>query len=93
MRVKLGSVTFLKAAGSGYGIGLSADGHRVEFLGDWRTLSGFVEALDNQEIVHVEVETWQVIALDGELRLPLTDTALTERHAFLQSALGHSPGE
>ena len=39
MCIKLGSVAFLKAAGGGYGIGLSDDGHRVEFLGDWRALA------------------------------------------------------
>ena len=31
MRVKLGSVAFLTAAGSGYGIGLDDTGRRVEF--------------------------------------------------------------
>jgi len=38
VRVKLGSVAFLKAAGGGYGIGLDDDGHLIEFLGDWREL-------------------------------------------------------
>jgi hypothetical protein len=38
MRPKLGSIAFLKAAGSGYGIGLDDDGHLIEFLGDWRQL-------------------------------------------------------
>ena len=39
MHVKVGSVAFLRAAGSGYGIGLDDDGHRVEFLGEWRALA------------------------------------------------------
>lgn len=43
MRVKLGSIAFLEAAGSGYGIGLDDDGHLIEFIGDWRAL-GELEA-------------------------------------------------
>jgi hypothetical protein len=87
MRVKLGSVAFLKAAGSGYGIGLDDDGHRVEFLGDWRDLADLQAALDGPEPVYVEVEDWQVLAVDDELRLPLPAEAMAERAAFIRSAL------
>lgn len=38
VRVKVGSVAFLTAAGSGYGIGLDDAGRRIEFIGDWRDL-------------------------------------------------------
>jgi hypothetical protein len=37
--VKVGSVALLAAAGSGYGIGLTDDGHLVEALGDWAALT------------------------------------------------------
>jgi hypothetical protein len=55
-------VAFLKAAGSGYGIGLSDQGHRVEFLADWRYLAELRPSLGAQDAVHVEVEEWQVLA-------------------------------
>jgi hypothetical protein len=56
MRVKLGSVAFLKAAGSGYGMGLDEDGHLIEFLGDWRALLALEDALDGPEPIYLEVE-------------------------------------
>jgi hypothetical protein len=86
MRIKVGSVAFLKAAGTGYGIGLDADGHRVEFIGDWRELADLPDPT-GPEPVHVELENWQVLAVDGELRLPLNREALAERARFLRSAL------
>lgn len=87
MRVKLGSVAFLTAAGSGYGIGLSDDGRSVEFLGDWRSLADLQPALDGPDPVYIEVDDWQVLAVDDELKLPLTHEALEERARFLRSAL------
>jgi hypothetical protein len=81
MRVKLGSVGYLKAAGSGYGIGLDDDGHRVEFLGDRRALALATPG------EYLEVEDWQVLAVDDELRLPLSRLAMAERMAFLRSAI------
>jgi hypothetical protein len=86
MRIKVGSVAFLAAAGSGYGIGLDADGHRVEFLGDWRTLAALPDPT-GPDPVHVELENWQVLAVDGQLRLPLNRAAMAERARFLRSAL------
>jgi hypothetical protein len=91
MRVKVGSVAFLKAAGSGYGIGLTDDGHRVEFLGDWSALAAIRARLDEGEAIHVEVEGWQVLAVDDEMRLPLPREAMAERARFLRSALDRLP--
>lgn len=88
--MKLGSVAFLKAAGSGYGIGLDDGGHRVEFMGDWRMLSSLQDA---PEPVYVEVEDWQVLAVDGELRLTLSREIMAERAAFLRSALARTESE
>jgi hypothetical protein len=91
MRIKLGSVAFLAAAGSGYGIGLDDDGHRVEFLGDWRALEPLQRAVEAQEPTYVDVETWQVLAVDDELRLPLTHEAMLERARFIRSAMRRLP--
>jgi hypothetical protein len=87
VRVKVGSVAFLRAAGSGYGIGLTDDGHSVEFLGDWRDLSDLRSALDGHDPVYLEVEEWQVLAIDDELRFPLPREGMAERARFLRSAL------
>jgi hypothetical protein len=91
MRIKVGSVAFLRAAGSGYGIGLDMDGHRVEFLGDWRDLAALQPALDRREPVYLDIDDWQVLAVDDELRLPLPAEALAERARFIQSALNRLP--
>jgi hypothetical protein len=87
MRVKVGSVAFLKAAGSGYGIGLDDDGHRVEFIGDWRTLAELDGALGSPDPVYLEIDDWQVVAIDDDLRLPLPREAMLERARFIRSAL------
>lgn len=92
MRVKIGSVAFLKAAGSGYAIGLTDDGHRVEFLGDWSALAGLQERLDAGEATYVDIDDWQVIALDDDLRIPMTREGMEERAAFIRSALGAGRG-
>jgi hypothetical protein len=92
MRVKVGSVAFLKAAGSGYGIGLTDDGHRVEFLGDWRDLADLQTALAAPEPVYLEISDWQLVAVDDELRIPLTTEAMAERARFIRSALGATDG-
>jgi hypothetical protein len=39
MRLKLGSIGYLKAAERGYGIGLDDYGRRIEFLGDRQMLA------------------------------------------------------
>ena len=77
----------MPAAGSGYLIGLDDEGHGIEALGDWRMLAPLRDALDGDEAVYVEVEEWQVLAVDDELRLPLNREAMRERAAFLSSAL------
>jgi hypothetical protein len=81
MRVKLGSVGYLKAAERGYGIGLDDYGRRIEFLGDRQVLA--LAPLGE----YIEVTDQQVLAIDDELRLPLSRLALAERAAFLRSAL------
>lgn len=81
MRIKLGSVAYLRAANSGYGIGLDDEGHRVEFLGDRHALA--LAPLGE----YLEVEDWQVLAVDEELRLPLTRLAMAQRTAFIRAAL------
>lgn len=88
MQVKVGSVAFLPAAGSGYGIGLDDDGHRIEWMGDWRMMAAMTEPLAAGEPVYADLEGWQVIAVDGELRVDLGREAMAERAAFLRSALG-----
>jgi len=87
VRVKIGAVADLPLAGSGYGIGLDPDGHRVEFLGDWRAMRDMRDGLDGPEPVYAHVESWQVLAVDGELRVDLSREAMVERAAFLRSAL------
>ena len=86
MRVKLGSVAYLKAAGKGYLIGLDDEGHLVEALGEWSVLEPLRELLDGDEPVYLEVEDWQVLAVDEELILLLSREAMAERAAFLGSA-------
>jgi hypothetical protein len=81
MRIKLGSVAYLRAANSGYGIGLDHEGHRVEFLGDRHVLA--LATLGEP----IDVEDWQVLAVDEELRLPLTRLAMAQRTAFIRAAL------
>jgi hypothetical protein len=88
MRVKVGSVAFLKAAGGGYGIGLNDDGHLIEFLGDWRALEALQDALVSPEPVYLEVEDWAIIAVDDQVRIPLTREGMAERARFVRSALG-----
>jgi hypothetical protein len=87
MRVKVGSVSFLRAAGSGYGIGLDDDGHLIEFLGDWRELAELGSVLGGPRPTYIEVDDWQVLAIDEELRLPLTPEGLVERAHFIRAAL------
>ncbi len=87
VRVKIGAVADLPLDGSGYGIGLDPDGHRVEFLGDWRAMRDLRDALAGPEPVYAHVESWQVLAVDGELRLDLAPDAMLERAAFLRAAL------
>ena len=80
MRVKLGSVGYLKAADRGYGIGLDDDGRRIEFLGDRQALA--LAPVGE----YIEVADFQVLAVDDELRLPLSRLAMAERDAFLRAA-------
>jgi hypothetical protein len=87
MRIKVGSVAFLKAAGSGFLVGLTDDGHRVEALGDWRALAPLRDRLEAPDPVYIDVDEWQVLAVDDELRLPLNREAMEERARFLRSAL------
>lgn len=92
LRVKVGSVAFLNSAGSGYGIGLDNTGRRIEFIGDWRALADLESRLGT-EAVYVEVETWQVIAVNEEVRLDLGHQAMGERAAFLRVALARLGAE
>ena len=81
MKIRLGSVAYLRAANSGYGIGLDADGRRIEFLGDRKVLALAPLGED------IDVEEWQVLAVDDELRLPLSRLAMAQRTAFVRAAL------
>jgi hypothetical protein len=87
VRVKLGSVAYLKAAGRGYLIGLDDNGHLVEALGEWSVLEPLRELLGGDEPAYLEVEDWQVLAIDEELTLLLSREAMAERAAFLRSGL------
>jgi hypothetical protein len=71
----------LKAANAGYAIGLDEDGHRVEFLDDRHMIA--LAPIGEW----MQVEDWQVLAVDDELRLPLSRLAMDERAAFRRSAL------
>lgn len=42
--------------------------------------------------MYVEVESWQVIAVNEEVRLDLGRAAMAERAAFLRSALAKPDG-
>jgi hypothetical protein len=88
VRVKVGSVAFLTAAASGYGIGLTDDGHLLEWIGPWDALAALRDALAGPEPVYLEVEDWQVLAVDEEVRLPLSRKAMAERARFVKAALG-----
>lgn len=59
----------------------------MEFLGDWRDLADLRPALDGPDPVYLELDTWQVLAIDDELRLPLPAEAMAERARFIRSAL------
>jgi hypothetical protein len=87
MRSESGSVAYLKAAKRGYGIGLDSTGHRVELIGEWSTLSYHTGALDGPEPVYVELEDWQVLAVDGEVQRLMSKETMPERAAFLRSAM------
>jgi hypothetical protein len=87
MRVKLGSVAFLKSAGSGYGIGLDDDGHLIEFLGDWRALDELQPALGGRVPVYLDVDDWAVVGVDDKPRIPLTRAGMVERARFMKAAL------
>lgn len=82
------SVAFLKAAGTGYGIGLNDQGDRIEFIGDWRSLLGLRAAIESTgQPQAANVEEWQVLAVNGEVKLPVSRAALAERASFIQAAL------
>lgn len=82
------SVAFLKAAGTGYGIGLNDQGDRIEFIGDWRSLLGLRAAIESTgQPQAANVEEWQVLAVNGEVKLPLSRAALAERASFIHAAL------
>ena len=85
MRVKVGSVAFLTSAGTGYGIGLDDDGHQVEFVGDWRELAALPDPTKSH--VYVDLQEWQILAIDGAVRLPLSREAMLERARFIRSGL------
>lgn len=87
MRVKVATTTFLKAAGAAFGIGLDDEGHRVEFMGDRRMMHALAESIADGETVYADVESWQVIAVDGELRVDLSPAAMAERGEFVRSSL------
>jgi hypothetical protein len=87
VNVEVGAVAFLRAAKSGYGMGLDSAGHRVEFIGEWSSLSNLKGALDGPTPVYADLEDWQVLAVDGEVRLPLSHDVMAERAAFLRSAM------
>jgi len=86
VRVKVGSIAFLAAAGTGYGIGLDDTGRRIEFIGDWSALSTIQGRLQTGAL-SVEVETWQIIAVNEEIELDVRRPAMVERAAFLQSVV------
>jgi hypothetical protein len=87
MRVKVGSVAYLQAAKSGYGMGLDSAGHRIEFVGTWPAFKRLRGALDGPEPVYLELDDWQVLAVDGEVQQPLSHAVMAERAAFLRSAM------
>jgi hypothetical protein len=80
----------LPLAGSGYGIGIDDEGHRVEFIAAWPDLDALRPMLEQHaEPVYVEVEPSQVLTGDGEICLPHPDQ-LRERAAFVRAALADS---
>jgi hypothetical protein len=88
VKIMVASVAYLREAGSGYGIGLTDGGDRIEFLGDWRWLSELGEAIESAGRPQpAEVEAWQILAVNGNLKLPLSPAAMAERSAFVQGAL------
>jgi hypothetical protein len=88
------SVALLKAAGTGYGIGLGEHGDRIEFIGDWRALVGLRDAIESAgEPQPADLEEWQILAVNGELKLPLSRAALAERASYLTAAFRRTSGD
>jgi hypothetical protein len=79
MQVKVGTVAFLEAAGVGYLVGLDDDGHRVEALPEWSALADLRESARAGDAVHVHVQDWQVLSIDGAVHLPRDEAAIRRR--------------
>jgi hypothetical protein len=94
MKVMVARTAYIRSAGIGYTIGLNQAGDRIEFMGDWRTLSelgAHVSAETHPQ--PADVEEWQILAVNGELRLPLPSEAMAERAAFLRMVLDVRPDQ
>lgn len=65
MRLTIESVDLRPGATTARCVGISEEGARFAFAGDWRPCEVIAEALDNGEEVEVEVEPWQILALLG----------------------------
>lgn len=72
MRVNVASVAFLQAAGTGYGIGLTDEGDRVEFIGDWRSLQEIGDVIDREGTSRKKALAEEITALDvGAMKSPM----------------------
>jgi hypothetical protein len=49
------------------------------WIAPWDALAALRDALAGPEPVYVQVEDWQVLAVDDEVRLPLSRQAMAER--------------
>lgn len=83
MFVRLGFAAYVDAVDVGYGVGSDPEGHRVEFTGPWADLERLQARLDAGERVELDVEDWQIVAVDGETRPGQTLAAMAERAALL----------
>ena len=65
MRVEVTAVDY-SSGGIAVGHGLNDQLETVIFAGDWRPMLQIAEALDDGEIVEVELEDWQILSVHKE---------------------------
>jgi hypothetical protein len=87
MKVMVARTAYIWSAGVGYGIGLNEAGDRIEFMGDWRVMSELgIQIAAAKHPQPADVDDWQIVAANGEPRLPLAREAMTERAELIGNA-------
>lgn len=87
MRIHVTFVGRFTLNGVGYGMGFDASDRRVEFTRDWSDLHWVQENLGAFGApVTIEVETRELLAVDGRLLRKLADPEASEREALAYQA-------